>query len=221
MRLVTFADTHGYDITVPDGDVVVCAGDFCPQGSMIDCIRFINWFNALPHKHKVLISGNHDVWMEKNKEVGVSAIMPPGIHYLLDSGVTIEGYKFWGSPYQPEFCNWAFNLPRGEELKKHWDLISRDTQILITHGPQYGVLDECPEYDSRGVLKRVGCKDLANAIAEIKPLLHICGHVHYGYGNDFKNNTHFINASICTESYLPQNKPYVVDLIGSSVTIIK
>jgi hypothetical protein len=61
----------------------------------------------------------------------------PTVIYLNDSGVEIDGLKFWGSPVQPYFHNWAFNRI-GDDICKHWELIPLDTDILITHGPVKG-----------------------------------------------------------------------------------
>jgi hypothetical protein len=114
--------------------------------------------------------------------------------------------KIWGSPWQPEFHNWAFNLPRGEKLKEKWDMIPTDVDILVTHGPAFGKLDFVP-YD--GV--NVGCEDLLSKIQEVKPKIHVCGHIHEGYGYVFDGNTHFINAAVLNGRYEFRNKPLTVD----------
>jgi hypothetical protein len=114
--------------------------------------------------------------------------------------------KIWGSPWQPEFYNWAFNLPRGEALKEKWDMIPVDTDILITHGPPFGKLDYV-DYSKINV----GCEELLKRVEEIKPKIHVCGHIHGGYGYVFDGNTHFINASILNDRYEFRNKPIIVD----------
>ena len=222
-RLVAISDTHSlhHGVIIPDGDILVHTGDFCNHGSMIDCIKFFNWFNIHPHKHKIVIAGNHDWWMEKANPSEIKAIIPPGITYLNDSGCEVEGLKFWGSPVQPTFFNWSFNRDRGEAIQKHWDLIPEGTDVLLTHGPARYKQDECPDWNTKN-LKHVGCQNLYDTINKIKPLLHIFGHIHYSYGDCYgPGNTTFINASICTEAYNPSNKPYVVDIIGRTVNIVK
>jgi len=223
-RIVAISDTHGMHMmlpSLPDGDILVHTGDFCNHGNMIDCMRFFGWFNTKPHKHKIVIAGNHDVWMEKASYSEIKAIIPPEITYLNDSGCEVEGIKFWGSPIQPTFFNWAFNRDRGEAIQKHWDLIPKDTDVLITHGPAYSRCDECPSLDYKAVLKNVGCQNLLDTIKKIKPLLHVCGHVHYGYGDCYRDNVTHVNASICNEAYSPINKPYVVDIVGKTANIVR
>lgn len=126
--------------------------------------------------------------------------------YLQDSEVVVDGWRVWGSPWQPEFCDWAFNLPRGSKLKEKWDLIPDDIDVLITHGPPVrhgGTI-------SRGV--DVGCEDLMEAVLKLQPLVHVFGHVHEGYGVTYESGITFINASTCTHNYCADNPPCVFDL---------
>jgi hypothetical protein len=114
--------------------------------------------------------------------------------------------KIWGSPWQPEFHNWAFNLPRGERIKEKWDMIPMNTDILITHGPPMGKLDYVP-YDN----VNVGCEELLIRIQEVKPKIHVFGHIHEGYGYVFDGNTHYINAAVLNGRYEFRNKPLTID----------
>ena len=129
-----------------------------------------------------------------------------GIIYLNDSGVTIEGLKFFGSPVSPHFAGWGFEKTRGTDIKKHWDLIPADTDILITHGPAFGLLDRTLDGTN------VGCEDLRERIHEIKPLIDGCGHIHEAYGELESEGTLFINASSLDIFYRCINDPIVVDL---------
>lgn len=206
---------------LPDADCIIHAGDFCNNGTYKDCVRFFGWFNTLNYKHRICIAGNHDVWLENCNPSELRGILPPDVIYLNDSGCEVEGFKFWGSPVTPRFMNWAFNRDRGEDIKKHWDLIPANTDILITHGPSFGLVDECPNFDDpRGELVHVGCKDLAEKIKQINPKLHVCGHVHYGYGHQYLRDTLYVNASICNEEYSPLNKPLVVDIFPTGANIV-
>jgi hypothetical protein len=128
-----------------------------------------------------------------------------GIIYLFDSEVIIDGVKFYGSPWQPEFYDWAFNLPRGEKLAEKWAKIPGNTDILITHGPAHGMLDWTPSG------QRVGCEDLFHRIMEVQPKIHVCGHIHCAYGQKNFNGVEFLNASVLNERYEYENKPIVVD----------
>lgn len=176
------------------------------MGNMVECIRFFNWFSSLPHKHKVCIAGNHDVWLEKANPSEVAAIVPPNVRYLNDSGCEIMGLRFWGSPVQPTFFNWAFNRDRGDPIQQHWDLIPEKTDVLITHGPPQGILDKTIDGEN------AGCKNLRDVIAKIRPKLHVFGHIHFGRGFLCTANTTFVNAAICDENYAPANAPQLIEL---------
>jgi hypothetical protein len=128
--------------------------------------------------------------------------------YLEDSSTTCLGYKIYGSPWQPTFCNWGFNLPRGQKLLDKWQLIPADTDILITHGPPLGfgdILQDCR--------KRTGCYELLKEVRErVKPLYHVFGHIHEGYGVWREGGTTYVNASTCNLDYNPENRAIVFDL---------
>jgi Icc-related predicted phosphoesterase len=181
----------------------VHAGDFTATGHPLAVERFNDWLGCLPHKHKVIVAGNHELdWSDKKAALLTNAI------YLQDSGTDIEGIKFWGSPWQPEFNRWEFNLPRGAELAKKWALIPADTDVLITHGPPQGILDKChPEGYS------LGCRDLMQRVEQLRPLLHIFGHVHGGYGSQQWNGTKFINAAMLDEAYENNKRAIFVEEI--------
>lgn len=206
MRIVCISDTHEKhcSLNIPEGDLIIHAGDLTSRGDINRVITFNAFMRDLPHKHKVVIAGNHDFCFEK--EYSISKSMCKDFIYLQDESVHIEGFKIYGSPWQPRFFDWAFNLDRGEKLKAKWDMIPRDTDILVTHGPPHGVLDQTPRGDY------AGCEDLLDAVKDIKPKLHIFGHIHLGYGQSKIGETTFVNASSCTEDYLPTNPPVVIDL---------
>src|SRR5690606_27797878 len=130
----------------------------------------------------------------------------PGLTYLRDAGVEIDGVRFWGSPWQPEFFDWAFNLPRGEALAARWALVPEDTDVLITHGPPRGILDRTVTGTP------VGCDDLRAALDRLAPRLHVFGHIHEAYGRVEGPRTTFVNASVCDVRYRAVNDPVVVDL---------
>lgn len=218
MKIVCISDTHTKhrQIEIPDGDVLVFAGDLMSSGySAKEVVDFSVWLSELPHKHKVIIAGNHDRLAELNPQPFRDELKEVAI-YLEDSGTEIDGIKFWGSPYTPEFGTWAFNAPRDGSIKKHWDKIPMDTDVLITHGPPYGILDKTGGllYKSPGVWEdmSLGCHYLAERVKEIKPVLHIFGHIHGGYGQEIANETLHINASVLSEGYQLKNEPYVIDI---------
>ena len=207
MRIVCLSDTHNCNnqISVPDGDVLIHAGDATIQGTIDEIVLFNEWFSNLPHQHKIFVAGNHD-WLFETYNAYALELLSDKIIYLQDSSVEIEKLKIYGSPWQPRFFDWAFNLNRGAEIAEKWKLIANDTDILITHGPPFGILDETPRGDF------AGCEELRKKVEQIKPQLHIFGHIHYAYGKIEKFGTTFINASNCDESYDPTNLPIIIDL---------
>ncbi len=206
MRIVAISDTHSLhqQVTIPDGDLLIHAGDFTRRGREREIRRFNAWLETLPHPHKIVVAGNHDFMFEREPERAQA--MLTAATYLRDSGCTIDGVRLWGSPWQPEFFDWAFNLPRGPALAEKWALIPDDTDVLITHGPPHQVLDET----FAGLA--VGCEDLVDALERVRPKVHIFGHIHEGYGRRDLGRTTFLNASICTLGYEATNAPLVFDL---------
>lgn len=192
---------------VPDGDVLVFAGDLMNDGwDWSDIERFNAWFSALPHKHKLAVAGNHDWLFEKNRDAA-KGMLDASVTYLEDSGCEIDGFKFWGSPVQPTFGNWAFNVQRGGNIRRHWNLIPDDIDVLITHGPPLGYRD----WSHLGG-PNLGCADLRIAVERIKPQLHVFGHIHGGAGKGSNGVTTFVNASFVNEAYRPTFAPTVIDL---------
>lgn len=215
MLITTISDTHGLHNHIPPdwlegGDVLVHAGDVSGRGSLKEVEAFLEWFNELPYTHKIFIAGNHDFWFEKVSTFAVNEMLQekyPNIIYLNDSGVEIDGFKFWGSPVQPWFYDWAFNR-MGTDICRHWDMIPLDTDVLITHGPMKGYLD----MTLRGV--STGCPYLLEKSAEMTNLkLFVCGHIHESYGKfEFPDGGVFVNASTLNFNYNVQNKPIVVEI---------
>jgi Icc-related predicted phosphoesterase len=203
LKIIAISDTHGkhWSITIPPGDVLVHAGDITSRGTTDEVSNFNEFLDTLPHEYKIIIAGNHDFCFERNREKSESKLT--NCIYLQDQSVIIKDVKFYGSPWQPWFYNWAFNLQRGKELKLKWSKIPLDTNVLITHGPPYGYGDmtDCG--------KAEGCEDLLSAVKRIKPKVHIFGHIHEGSGLISNENTMFINASTCDSSYSPINPPIV------------
>jgi len=225
MRLVLVADTHDFTVPVPDGDVLLHAGDLTMWGTEERTRAALAWLSSLRHPHKLLVAGNHDFFFDDRapstfrgvdlaRTVTIEQMLLDfhNLTYLEDSGCVIDGIRFWGSPWQPRFDDWAFNLQRGPDIAQKWRLIPAVTNVLITHGPPANVLDSVPRVGA------MGCVDLANEIHErLTDLrLHVFGHIHEGYGR--APDTHVggeheaINASVCTRAYAPTNAPIIVDL---------
>lgn len=209
MHIVAISDTHGKhrDLQpLSEGDVLIHAGDVSRGGMKEQVTDFLEWFAVQNHTHKIFIAGNHDFFFEQADPDEVNSIIPDGIIYLNDSGLEINGVKFWGSPITPWFNNWAFNRDRGDEIKKHWDLIPDDTDVLITHGPPSGILDETV-YGNR-----TGCEELLLRVDQVKPKFHIFGHIHEDYGTFTKGETTFVNVSVLDDWYEMRNQPRILNI---------
>jgi len=212
-RITFISDTHSkhgqITYSLPGGDIIIHAGDISSMGYFQEITNFCKWFDdgLSQYDNKIFISGNHDLnFQDKPKETKV-IVDEYDINYLEDSNVNIDGINVWGSPWQPEFHSWAFNLPRnGKSLREKWDLIPPTTDILITHGPGWGRLDRV-----KGRTENLGCELLTERINIIKPKIHVCGHIHSGYGLKEENGTLFINASVLNEEYIFTQKPITID----------
>jgi predicted phosphodiesterase len=183
---------------------LIHAGDFTDSGTLKSADVFNQQLGFQPHKYKVVIAGNHDRVFQNRPQEAERTIT--NAFYLRDSEVVIEGLRIWGSPWQPWFYNWAFNLPRGSQIKAKWDLIPNGIDVLVTHGPSLGHGDTTMRGD------KTGCVDLLDAIKRIQPKLHIFGHIHEGYGISVEGVTACINASTCDYNYQPINAPVVIEL---------
>ena len=205
MKIVAISDTHGlhWHLNIPGGDVLIHAGDLTDRGIIQDVEDFNTFLGTLPHPHKIVIAGNHDFCIEDYR-MDYEDILTNCI-YLQDQEVTIDGVKFYGSPWQPWFYDRAFNLQRGPEIRAKWELIPGDTDVLITHGPPYGIRDLTARGD------QPGCQDLLEVIEGIKPRVHIFGHIHEGYGITSYGTTTFINSSSCDHLYQPVNPPVIYE----------
>jgi len=221
-RFVCFSDTHGLHGKIPaehivHGDVLIHAGDFSDTGQLEQILSFSEWLKAYPCTHKVVIAGNHDItfheeyyhraWRRFHRDqydCREARASLTNCIYLEDSGAEVAGYKIYGSPWQPEFCDWAFNL-QPEERCGTWEKIPDQVDILLAHGPAYGHGDAVVHGG------RVGCQHLLQAIQERRVPVFVCGHIHEGYGTTWDGQTALINASTCTFQYKPTNPPIVFD----------
>jgi predicted phosphohydrolase len=207
LRIVAASDTHSRHarVQVPDGDIFIHAGDATMRGTVAELIEFNRWLGTLPHPTKVVCAGNHDLLFEKNPSLARTLIT--NATYAEDQLVTAQGLRMYVSPWQPRFFDWAFNLNRGAEMRRKWDLIPDGLDVLVTHGPPHGILDV-----SGLTGGHVGCEELRAAVERVRPRLHVFGHIHHGYGVLDWNGTRFVNACTCNESYQPLNPPVVIEL---------
>lgn len=212
MRMIVISDTHGLHDRIeglPDGDVLVHAGDFMNSGyDPTDISSFNRWLAEQSFESRIVIGGNHDRFFQ-NSPKDARSLLTNAI-YLENSGVTINGVSFWGSPYTPEFLNWAFMYPRGAAARKYWDQIPEGLHVLITHGPPFGILDQVMPGG-----EHLGCAELLKGVEKKKPKVHFFGHIHGGAGTFDNGATRFINAAYLNERYKPlepAGKVRVIDL---------
>ena len=208
MKIDCISDLHGFKPVLEGGDLLIVAGDLTARDTQEEFNAFCEWIKKQDYKKKVVIAGNHD---------GILLDYPyryiGDAHYLCDSGCEFEGLKIWGSPWTPEFCDWHFMKERGAPIKEKWDLIPDDTDILITHGPPFGILDQVTiSSRGRGREKFAGCEELREAMFRVKPKLHVFGHIHSQGGKLVDLVTTIcINAAIMDEDYMPVNKPIRIE----------
>lgn len=217
MKILLISDTHRNhpDLSVYKdlADIVVHAGDLTGRGGRYETEDelFMLGLNKKYFRKIIFIPGNHDFFFEHSWDEAVKMAEENGICVLNDSGVEVDGVNFWGSASTPEFCSWAFNRKRGEEIREYWDLIPDDTDVLITHGPPYGILDRVNNDIQDD--KHQGCQDLLKTVVErVKPQIHVFGHIHEGYGYKEANGIHFYNVSYVDENYVPGQSPIVVEV---------
>lgn len=228
MKIVAISDTHNklnkIINTIPDGDLLIHAGDLTGRGEIWEVEKELDYLAHLNDKFKdtVIIAGNHDWLGELNPTLMKQMCDDRDITYLDNSGVEIDGVEIWGSAWTPWFYSWAFNARRTETeqkafggvyIKDIWDKIPEGTDILITHGPPAMILDEVTmaNGDSYDPPRNVGCDELYEAIKRIKPDLHIFGHIHCNHGVLSLDGTNFHNVAICDEMYYPSNPIQVID----------
>jgi Icc-related predicted phosphoesterase len=205
VHLVLMSDTHGNhrQVEVPDGDLLVHAGDFTFFNGSTFAIRDFNtWLGQLPHKSKVLIPGNHDSGFVDPafRELITEATL------LINEGTMMEGLRIWGSPVTPN--DWgAFGPGTAEEREGLFSRIPQGTDVLITHGPPRGILD-----GSSRQKKSQGCDQLLAAVRRVRPALHVFGHIHQQYGTLHSAGTLFVNAALAGSDYTITKCPIVFQM---------
>lgn len=225
MIIDCISDLHGYFPKLEGGDLLIVAGDLTARDDERGWLDFESWIYDQKYLEKIMIGGNHDNFLQSMDEHRMWKYWEkiPDVTYLCDSGTEFESLKIWGSPWTSQFpginrkcC--AFTRPFCVPLRDRWDLIPDDVDILITHGPAFGILDTV----ARGYGDSVGDMDLRDVLEKrIRPRLHVFGHIHENGGQRhiFKrpglgteNNTICVNASHVNDHYKPINKPIRVKL---------
>ena len=207
LRVVCISDTHELhrELLVPPGDLLIHAGDFTFFGQDTRAIvDFDRWLGELPHQYKVVTCGNHESAFEADP--GLRRLITSGT-LLLNESAMIGPAKVWASPLTPHYSG-VFGGSNAADRMKAYASIPADTDILITHGPPYGVLDSNPnEYPGPA-----GDRELREAVIRVKPKLHVFGHVHAGYGIRQGRHTVFVNAALFGLGGSLENRPIVLEM---------
>jgi len=209
MKIAAVSDLHGHLPEIPECDLLLLGGDYSPDTKTeLQWLNqiFKNWLYDLRCRGDIRqivgVAGNHDIKFEKRPEL----IPTMSWTYLQDDFTHVDELKIYGSPWQPRFCDWAFNLDE-PELERKWSLIPDDTDILVLHGPPRGYGDFSP-YGK----EHTGSPSLLKRIQEIKPKLVVAGHIHSGHGRYMIGDTIFLNCSYVNEKYQPSNPVQVVEI---------
>lgn len=216
-KIVCISDTHAdhSKLVVPDGDILIHAGDFTNRGEHHEITSFANWLRVQPHKVKIVIPGNHDITFEKYESIA-RELLSDACELLICQEFESHGLKFYGTPWSPDFFpdHWVFNHGRNSihANRIHEDIMDSHPDVLITHSPPFGVLDQCPSMRDTSHMVHVGCEVVRKTIEELQPKLVVCGHIHEGYGTAKIGKTHVINASCMTGRYRLENKPIIIEV---------
>lgn len=225
MKVVAFSDTHNQHkkITLPDGDILIYAGDCAIHGTELEVEDFAKWIKTQPHKFKCAVAGNHDECLQDKPEI----FQDNGIEYLCDREININGLRIYGTPWR--------SVPRERVLgpKSRWSAfmitepwdeyvfreIPNGLDILITHMPPFGIMDigsHWKKYEIREPdtiigpdgkfwkfigFKSWGNKALLKNIKRAKPKHSIFGHIHDISDILVDDGITFYNVSMCDAEY--------------------
>jgi Icc-related predicted phosphoesterase len=206
LRLVLLSDTHQLhrEVEVPDGDIFIHAGDFTMFSESMEAVAdFNDWLGELPHRDKIVVPGNHEFFLETDPS---ERVMLHNAIVLINEGTEIEGLRIWGSPVTPMYGG-AFGLSSAKDRKRLYAQIPQDIDVLVSHGPPFGILDTAP---ISGLHE--GCHELLDAVVQLRPKLHVFGHIHTAYGIFRNEHTTFVNASRLGLHDDPDSAPFVFEM---------
>lgn len=215
MKICIISDTHTKHKLIGlkkyEADVLIHCGDITGNGGIAAITDFLSWFNEVEgFRYKIFIAGNHDWLFQRNNSLARQVVEDVGkgdIIYLENEEKVIENIKFYGTPVQPPFCNWAFNVFE-PKLTEYWKIIPDDTDVLITHSPPYMIGDYVPHS-----MQHEGSPSLYKEVTDrIKPKVHCFGHIHEGYGIKELYGINFINASCLDGDYMAVNDPVIIEI---------
>jgi predicted phosphodiesterase len=221
VKICLISDTHTRhnEVEVPECDILIHSGDYTSRGYRHEVEDFYKWLTKQNQVSTIVfIEGNHDIHADSkfNKETRADEwfqdlqdeYLSDRIVRLCNTGVQTFGLNIWGSPITPDFYPefWGFNMTRGEKIARHWETIPDNTDILVTHGPPFAILDNTPRNEL------VGCSHLIWKINQINLKIHTFGHIHHSHGIKEVNKTTFVNAAQCNERNQIEYKPRLITL---------
>ena len=201
MQILHLSDTHNQHRQLgklPAADVIIHSGDITFAGTGEEVLDFIEWFGSLSYQYKIFIAGNHDYALEGQAPERIQRFLPENCFYLYNSGITINEIRFWGIPF-------FFSPDEPNSNTKTIDLVPNDADVIITHRPPFGILDQSSN-------TRFGCSDLLQAVTRIRPAYHLFGHIHDAYGIEKHKQTTFLNAAVVDTNYRLVNDPILFEL---------
>lgn len=238
MKIVAISDTHNLhrELTIPECDVLIHAGDATMLGTAKEMEDFANWFMDQPAKQKFFIPGNHEVGFYHDRIWELGAYTPKDLPYVrtvIDNRYKIleTELSLYGSPWTYVSPKWGFQFPwyelngscewyeHRETQRKTWEAIPEDVEILVTHGPPYGILDAVPTNlwgcsgPGEKYIQNCGDEILMDEIKKRKKLkYHFFGHIHESYGKKKHKGVNYYNVAICDRSYKAVNPITIVDI---------
>lgn len=231
IKCLHYSDTHGLHTssrmwypTHKDGfDIMFHTGDLCNHGSYMEALDFIYHCNDMilggQFKHIIITPGNHDfIFTQKDELKALKKLCHKNLHILVNRSIEIMGYKIYGSPMTPRFRHWDF-MYDDKDAKRVWGKIPKGTDILLTHGPAYDILDASEIYPSLMIVP-LGCEALKARIDVVKPIVHLCGHIHMSYGYKEVDGVHHFNGAILNGQYRITNMPHAFTIDGKELTEI-
>jgi len=174
--IFAFSDTHGNHrrLQVPeDADIIICAGDAVEDNLKgYEYEDFISWFGALPPKWKLFVPGNHELSFSRSRyQTIVQKFEAAGIIVLQDAVEDRDGVVIGAISRDARIAD---------------EDIPDDIDILVTHWPPYGILDN-----------DLGSLDILNFVLKAQPKWHLFGHIHETEGQQFQlGSTICLNISV-------------------------
>lgn len=202
------SDTHAQHrhLQIEPCDLLVIAGDYSQRNREQDFQDFADWLRQQPARHKILVNGNHDKYYYRHPE-RFRFLLPVGVVFLENESVEIEGLRFWGSPVIMPVIRGIETVTERSAQRRQliWQSIPLNTDVVVTHSPPYGILDQVEAG------KHYGCPYLLEAINRIKPRYHLFGHIHQDRGEISQDGIRFKNAAMVDDSEQIIHQPIVFD----------